>query len=167
MTDYNKDMTRVNQIWNHPDYQKSLHNIESLEQERIFCGHDAGHLLDTARLAYIENLELDLGISKEIIYAAALLHDIGRGLQYTEGIPHHEGGVRIVAPILRACGFSDRETEEILEAIGDHRDPSVKTKKDLAGILYRADKGSRCCFSCPAMSACNWSMEKKNLHLTV
>ena len=67
MTDNKEDMTRVNRIWNHPDYQKSLHNIEDLEKERIFCGHDARHLLDTARLAYIEDLELSLGISKEII----------------------------------------------------------------------------------------------------
>ena len=167
MTDNKEDMTRVNRIWNHPDYQKSLHNIEDLEKERIFCGHDARHLLDTARLAYIENLELSLGISKEIIYAAALLHDIGRGLQYTEGVHHHEGGVKIAAPIISTCGFSDRETEEILEAIGGHRDVSVKSGKDLAGILYRADKRSRCCFSCPAEAECNWSMEKKNMRLTV
>ena len=50
MTDNKEDMTRVNRIWNHPDYQKSLHNIEDLEKERIFCGHDARHLLDTAGL---------------------------------------------------------------------------------------------------------------------
>ena len=74
---------------------------------------------------------------------------------------------KIAAPILSACGFSDRETEEILEAIGGHRDVSVKTGKDLAGILYRADKRSRCCFSCPAEAECNWSMEKKNMRLTV
>ena len=82
MEDNRQDMTRVNRIRNHPLYRESLHNIEKLEQERIFCGHNAQHLLDTARLAYIENLERNLGISKEMIYAAALLHDIGRGLQY-------------------------------------------------------------------------------------
>ena len=98
MEDNRQDMTRVNRIRNHPLYRESLHNIEKLEQERIFCGHNAQHLLDTARLAYIENLELNLGISKEMIYAAALLHDIGRGLQYTEGIPHHEGGVKLALP---------------------------------------------------------------------
>ncbi len=103
MEDNRQDMTRVNRIRNHPLYRESLHNIEKLEQERIFCGHNAQHLLDTARLAYIENLELNLGISKEMIYAAALLHDIGRGLQYTEGIPHHGGGVKLAAPILKDC----------------------------------------------------------------
>ena len=167
MEDNRQDMTRVNRIRNHPLYRESLHNIEKLEQERIFCGHNAQHLLDTARLAYIENLELNLGISKEMIYAAALLHDIGRGLQYTEGIPHHEGGVTIAGPILRECGFSDAETEEILDAIKGHRDASVKAARDLAGILYRADKGSRCCFSCPAEAECKWSAEKKNMYLTV
>ena len=72
MEDNRQDMTRVNRIRNHPLYRESLHNIEKLEQERIFCGHNAQHLLDTARLAYIENLERNLGISKEMIYAAAL-----------------------------------------------------------------------------------------------
>ena len=167
MEDNRQDMTRVNRIRNHPLYRESLHYIEKLEQERIFCGHNAQHLLDTARLAYIENLERNLGISKEMIYAAALLHDIGRGLQYTEGIPHHEGGVKLAAPILKDCGFTDAESEEILEAIGGHRDTSAKGKRNLAGILYRADKGSRCCFSCPAQAQCSWSAEKKNMYLTV
>lgn len=167
LKDKSRDMTRVNRIWNHSVYQSSLHNIEELERERIFCGHGVRHLLDTARLAYIENLEMGLGISKDMIYAAALLHDIGRGLQYTEGIPHHEGGVKLAAPILKDCGFTDAESEEILEAIGGHRDTSAKGKRNLAGILYRADKGSRCCFSCPAQAQCSWSAEKKNMYLTV
>ena len=83
LKDKSRDMTRVNRIWNHSVYQSSLHNIEELERERIFCGHGVRHLLDTARLAYIENLEMGLCISKDMIYAAALLHDIGRGQQYT------------------------------------------------------------------------------------
>lgn len=47
------------------------------KKDRIFCGHDMGHLLDVARLAWIFNLEANQEISKERIYAAALLHDIG------------------------------------------------------------------------------------------
>ena len=38
MEDNRQDMTRVNRIRNHPLYRESLHNIEKLEQERIFCG---------------------------------------------------------------------------------------------------------------------------------
>lgn len=36
------------------------------------------HFLDVARLMYIYNLEDQAGFSKEMIYAAGLLHDIGR-----------------------------------------------------------------------------------------
>ena len=36
------------------------------------------HFLDVARLAWIAGLEQGLGLDKEIVYAAALLHDIGK-----------------------------------------------------------------------------------------
>ncbi len=48
------------------------------EEGRRFCHHDMGHFLDVARLAMIFNLQQGLSVSKEMIYAAALLHDIGR-----------------------------------------------------------------------------------------
>lgn len=160
-----ENMERVNRIWNHPLYQNSLHKIKELEQERIFCGHDWQHFLDVARLAYIENLEEDLEISKEIIYGAALLHDIGRHLEYLEGIPHHKGGVRTAVPILEDCGFGNEESLQILEAIGEHRDAGIREKKNLAGLIYRADKASRCCFACDAKEECNWNEEKKNMTL--
>lgn len=160
-------MERAGKIWNHSDFKACLLKIEELEEDRIFCGHDRNHLLDVARIAYIENLERNLGIDKELIYAAALLHDIGRHLQYLKGIPHHEGGVQVAGPILKDCGFSEQETEKILEAISGHRDKNISKRADLSGLLYRADKKSRCCFSCKAEAECNWSKEKKNLLLIV
>ena len=66
----------------------NMEHLAEYEKNRIFCRHGMDHLMDVARIAYIENLEKNCGISKEIIYGAALLHDIGRYLQYTEGIPH-------------------------------------------------------------------------------
>ena len=38
----------------------------------------------------------------------------------------------------------------------------VKLIRDLAGVLYRADKASRACFACQASSQCNWKAVKKN-----
>lgn len=84
-------MERVNQICKHPLWVESVKKIQALEQQRIFCRHNIPHFLDVARLSWIENLEQGLGISKELIYAAAMLHDIGRHLQYTEQIPHDKG----------------------------------------------------------------------------
>lgn len=154
---------RIQRIWAHPLFQESLLETERLEQDRRFCGHGREHLFDVARIAYIEDLETGAQIPKYLIYAAALLHDIGRHLQYTDGTPHHEAGARLAARILPECGFSAEETDQILGAILSHRDKSVRTKDGLAGMLYRADKRSRCCFACPAEPECDWSREKKNM----
>ena len=83
-------MERVNKIWRHPVWKQHMEHLAEYEKNRIFCRHGIDHLMDVARIAYIENLEKNCGISKEIIYGAALLHDIGRYLQYTEGIPTKE-----------------------------------------------------------------------------
>ena len=73
-----------------------------------------------ARIAYIENLENGLGLAKEEIYAAALLHDIGRHLQYTKGIPHEQASAMEAEGILKDCGFAKEERERILGAILQH-----------------------------------------------
>lgn len=160
-------MERVNKICSHPLWRESVDKIQELEQDRIFCRHTIAHFQDVARIAYIENLEKDMGISKELIYAAAMLHDIGRHLQYLEGIPHDEGSAMLAEKILTDCEFNKQEQDAILSAILQHRTTETKTKGDLAGILYRADKKSRSCLFCPVCEECNWSTEKKNLKLLV
>lgn len=160
-------MERVNRIWQHIKYQQYRKRIEELEADRIFCGHAYTHFLDVARIAYIEALEKNIPVEKEIIYAAALLHDIGRYLEYEAGIPHHEASVYLAEPILLECGFSGEETAEILGAIAGHRDQAVKTENSLAGLIYRADKKSRCCYGCDAEQICDWEPEKKNLVITI
>ena len=155
-------MKRVEKILQHHKYQDCLQKIRELEAERIFCGHDMVHLLDVARLAYIFNLEEQLRIEKEQIYAAALLHDIGRHRQYLAGIPHQEAGLLIADEILAESGFGKAERFTILEAIHSHRNITVKEKKNLAGLIYRADKMSRSCATCVVKQQCNRSEQKKN-----
>ena len=75
-------MERINEISDHPLWKLHIEQLKEAEKDRIFCKHGIEHLLDVARIAYIENLEENCDISKEMIYAAALLHDIGRFLQY-------------------------------------------------------------------------------------
>ena len=91
-------MERVNQILQHTLYQSCRRQIDEKEKDRIFCGHDMGHLLDVARLAWIFNLEANQEISKERIYAAALLHDIGRHIQYENGTPDRRASDRRADP---------------------------------------------------------------------
>lgn len=98
-------LDRLNKILNHDLFTGNLTKNALLEENRIFCKHDIKHFLDVARLAMILNLTEDFGIDKELIYAAALLHDIGRYRQYTEGIPHEQESARIALIILKDCGF--------------------------------------------------------------
>ena len=77
-------MDRVNAILKHKTYRKYYDQIEKIEKDRIFCRHQMPHLLDVARIAYITNLERNLGYDREVIYAAAILHDIGKSFQYEE-----------------------------------------------------------------------------------
>ena len=156
-------MTRVQNIFNHPDYQDSIKKTTEAEAERVFCRHGLEHCLSTARIAYIFSLERGYGIPKDIIYAAALLHDIGRWKQYRDGTPHHTAGAEIAAPILADAGFSDSECRQILDAIAGHRDSNAQ--EPLSQAIYDADKASRCCFMCDAQQVCNWSSQKKNLQI--
>ena len=153
-------MERVNQILQHTLYQSCRRQIDEKEKDRIFCGHDMGHLLDVARLAWIFNLEANQEISKERIYAAALLHEY-----HVDGFKLLGAGLPIAEQILTDCGFYPEEMKEILYAIENHRNKEMLKRDDLAGILYRADKMSRCCFGCRAEKECNWSTEKKNMEI--
>ena len=158
-------MDRINRILAHPQWKENVALIRELEKDRVFCSHTVEHFLDVARLGYIEILENHREIPKDRIYAAALLHDIGRGQQYRDGTPHDLAGAGIARDILRDCGFSEEEIGDIVTAILGHRNPDTRTRQDLAGVLYRADKASRMCLFCQVQKECNWSDEKKNLVL--
>lgn len=158
-------MERVNQILRHSLWRETMEQLGLLEQDRIFCRHDLSHLLDVARIACLENWESGLGIPKELIYAGALLHDLGRAAQYREGTPHHQASAQLAQEILPACGFSPAETAQILSAIRSHREDGTGEDRSLSGLLYRADKASRMCMFCGAREGCNWSDEKKNFLL--
>lgn len=158
-------MNRVNRICRHPLWRDCMEQIRGLEQDRVFCRHDLEHLLAVGRLAYIENLERGLGVDKELIYAAALLHDAGRHLQYTQNIPHDQAGARLAGEIMGDCGFSPEEIAQVQDAILHHRRRDTDGGDGLAGLLYRADKASRVCLFCKAEPECNWSPEQKNMSL--
>lgn len=156
-------MERVSAIWNHPGYQACVQEIQKWEADREFCRHTPEHFLAVARITWILALENGLPADRELVYAAGLLHDIGRHIQYSKGIPHEKAGAELAESILRDCGFTDRETEQVLELILNHRTRQGGT--DLPSLFYRADKLSRDCFSCPARVACDWPEDRKNLKI--
>ena len=159
---------RLTFIQNHPLYLSADRRLQELEETRVFCRHQMNHLLDVARIAYILNLEMKLGISRDLIYAAALLHDIGKGRQYEEGIPHETASAdlaeQILADMPAKLAFTSEEQQQILTAIRGHR----RLRRDaepLEALLYKSDKMPRACFACPAESQCNWSNDKKNMEI--
>ncbi len=145
-------MERVNQILRHPLFQDKLAELDRLERERIFCRHGLEHLLAVARLAYLRNLEEGLGLERELIYAAALLHDIGRGEQYLRGTPHDEAGAVYAEEILPDCGFSPVEREAVVKAISGHRSPEVAAEPTLRG----------CCTGQTRRAACASAARRRN-----
>lgn len=153
-------MERVWKIVTHPLYVQNMDKNRKAEAERMFCRHDMEHFMSVARLAYIFKLERNYKVSKEEIYATAMLHDIGKWQQYQEGIPHEVASVEIAETILDETGFTAEEKERMVAAILAHRKGTEES--ELAEIIYDADKLSRDCFSCKAEAQCNWSEEKKN-----
>lgn len=155
-------MDKVNEILNNEKYKKYLVMLEELEKDRVFCKHGIEHSLDVARIAYIRVLELELPYSKEIIYAIALLHDIGRVLEYKENIPHHKGSLILSKEILYETSFEKEKIDKILKAISEHRDISTD---ELSKVIYESDKLSRNCFLCKSERDCYWNMDKKNFKI--
>lgn len=155
------EMTRIDKIIKNSTFQALIGKIKEQEKNRRFCRHDIGHCMDVARIAYILNLEEGYGLSKEMIYAAALLHDIGRAEIPETGVDHHVVSVEYAERILTEAGFDRNEETQILEAVFMHNTDGL-SKPGLPVLLFRADKLSRACYSCEAYEDCYWKTEDKN-----
>lgn len=145
-------MQRVNLLLKDPDFRSYYERNRACETDRVYCGHGLTHALDVARIMYILSLEENAPIDKEVIYAAGLLHDIGRWMEYETGVSHAEAGRALAEHLLIKSGFTAHETGDILDAIGQHRQSG--SPAPLAGLLYRADKLSRNCPNCAAIATC-------------
>lgn len=146
---------RVNRILDHPLFKEySLKNAQA-EVNRTFCKHGFDHGLSVARIAYIYLLE-EKGalISKELVYAAAVLHDLGRWQEYATGEDHALVAIELVQPILKDSGFMPEEAKIILQGIREHRlDPKQEISL-LGRALAYADDWARDCRSCMCQTEC-------------
>ena len=145
-------MKRVNRVLRDGTYLEYLQRIERLENDRIFCRHNLSHFLDVCRIAWILNLERGMNLDRELVYAAGLLHDIGRWVQYETGEKHDLASERLCGDILDRCGFREEEISEIKKAIRNHR--KLKEDDPLCRVIFESDKLSRNCFCCPAAAQC-------------
>jgi putative nucleotidyltransferase with HDIG domain len=155
-------MERYQKIAQHKKFLKYIKKIKELEKEREFCCHGPEHLLDVARIAYLKALEENIPLSKDMIYGAALLHDIGKVKQYEKHIPHELAGAKKCGKILKECGYKKEEIEIIEQAILHHRRGGEPGSHPLERLLYEADKASRLCMFCKASEKCNWTKKEKN-----
>lgn len=160
-------MVYIDKLLKDTDYLEQLKHLEELEQNREFCRHGLPHLLDTARLIWIRCLEGRRTMDKEMVYLAALLHDLGRIDQYEAGTPHHEAGARRAEVLLGAIGYPAGRIGKIQEAILGHRgSSSAGDVVELSALLAWADQRSRMCFCCQAREACSWRNDQKNNTIT-
>jgi len=148
-------MARVNQLLEHEDYIRYIDKIDKLERERLFCKHGYEHGLNVARIAYAYMLEQGEAILlKEAVYAAALLHDIGRWVEYETGEDHAEVSARLALPLLETSGFTPVTVQMILTGIREHRKHCEDHLSLLGEALALADDWARDCRRCSAQGQC-------------
>ncbi|MCM8710924.1 HD domain-containing protein [Clostridium sp. SYSU_GA19001] len=157
-------MERVNLILSNNKFKEYLNKINQCEIDRDFCRHDINHFMDVARISYILILEKGLSHTKEEVYAAALLHDIGKWQQYESKIPHEIASAKLAYDILINSDFNEEEINKIISSIKNHRNEN-NIENTLDHILFTADKLSRACFMCKAEKECYWAQDKKNLKI--
>lgn len=161
-------MERIDHLQKLPVFMEMIEELECAEKDRVFCTHTLDHFLDVARLMWISVLENDMDVHKDMVYAAALLHDLGRLSQIKDGISHDKASASLAGELLPACGYTKSEVSEIQDAILSHRGEKKAIEQenaDLASLLYQADKKSRNCYHCSASSECNWKKEKRTYQI--
>ncbi len=156
------DLPLTNQILHAPAYLESMETLRRMEQDRIFCRHDLAHCLDVARLTLLLCRENGVRAEADIVYAAALLHDIGRVTEYADGTSHDEAGLSLACSVLSSLDCPPDRQAQILSLIASHREGGGGMLEQLFSL---ADKRSRQCFACPARGACNWEAEKQNMNI--
>ncbi|WP_088226285.1 HD domain-containing protein [Desulfosporosinus sp. FKB] len=148
-------MARINQLLDHRDYGAYQETIDQLEKNREFCKHGFDHGISVARIAYAYILEQDgHALTKEIVYAAAFLHDIGRWVEYQSGEDHAEASAKLALPILEACKFNREEITIILKGIREHRQHCADGLSILGNALALADNWARDCRHCRTQKQC-------------
>lgn len=137
--------------------------IANAEKTRRFCRHGLEHSLDTARVMYIICLEQQFPFPMDTVYAAGLLHDIGRAVQYRCGTAHEIAGIDLIERILTECSYTRSEIEEISDAIVRHNESKQSSEVHTLGDLLRlADHKVRPCMLCMERHACYWLESEKN-----
>jgi hypothetical protein len=92
-------------------------------------------------------------IVKELVYAAGLLHDIARWLEYETGEDHALTSGKLAVPILEEAGFLEKEIYLIVAAIREHRGTEEQGSY-LGRVINRGDNLARGCVLCQRKDGC-------------
>lgn len=172
-------MRRIDAIVRDPLFRECLSKNKEAEKNREFCKHGLQHFVDVARITYILLLESGslpefirdnnlkgAAAAKELVYAAGVLHDLGRWRQYETGEDHSIAGARLAEEIMKRTGFDRNEIQVVTDAILEHRVQGDQMTR-LGELLHRADNLSRACHECSAQDKCYKfpTMETGNLVL--
>ncbi|MGE5398493.1 MAG: HD domain-containing protein [Chitinophagales bacterium] len=173
-------MKRIELILKDPSFIDYINRNTLSDQEHRYCKHDLAHMIDVARITYILILEqqsignyITTGslsgkmAARETIYAAGLLHDIGKWKEYMTGEDHAAFGARLAREMLPRLFFNDNEIDVISQAIFEHRNIS-KDMSFLGEKLHRADNLSRVCSQCTESTNClKYQNKEIGTHLLV
>ena len=129
-------MDTVTQVLEHPQYKACCETITDYEADRTYCRHDMEHFLRVGQIAILLAKENGLSIDAEEIMLAALFHDLGRALQYQNGISHAESSAILAEEILLSIGYDPAKTDRICAAVKCH------SKRQDVKIRY-AKRGSQ------------------------
>lgn len=115
-----------------------------LQEMKNYFGRDEKRINHALRvLAYVEKILENEPGDREIVEAAAILHDIGihvaeRKYGSTAGKYQQIEGPPIAENILRRIGFPEEKIAEVLEIIAHHHTPGVVNTNNFK-IVYDAD----------------------------
>lgn len=100
--------------------------------------HDFHHIERVQ--AYIDVLGEVLGVETPLIRLAAILHDLGRSDQNRRhGLASIEASKEMAEEVLHQLPLSDRDREQVVEAIEGHDQPEFHSEKPTVRILKDAD----------------------------
>lgn len=158
-------MQRVKALLQSSAYQDHLRKINEWESQRAFCKHDFSHFLEVARLSWIFLLQEGEDYKRDVVYAAAFVHDIARWKEYKGEGCHALLSAELAEPLLTMCGFSSHEKGIILNAVKEHRQQEMEVfSSSLSRILRKADKHSRLCYKCNVREKCRKFNEMPQKH---
>lgn len=115
--------------------------LEDIMKHYDVIGHGLNHIKrvykNSLRIAETEDCDL------EVVKAAALLHDIARGLDINDpaGPCHAEKGAEISSEILKKYDYTKKQEDNITHSIRVHRhSKGLKAKTIEAAIIQDADR---------------------------